>query len=50
MITIRKIQKRLEYIYAMLETLDQQGLESVSPRMATHDEIALVHEASTSTS
>ncbi len=38
--------KRLEYIYAMLETLDQRDLTYVSPRMATRDEIALVHDAS----
>jgi acetoin utilization deacetylase AcuC-like enzyme len=38
--------KRLEYIYAMLETLDQKGLTYLSPRMATHEEIALNHESS----
>ncbi|HVN95990.1 MAG TPA: histone deacetylase [Syntrophorhabdaceae bacterium] len=36
--------KRLEHVYAMLETLDQQGLAYVSPRMATPEEIALVHD------
>jgi len=38
--------KRLEYIYAMLETLDQNGLTYITPRMATHEEIALNHELS----
>lgn len=38
--------KRLEYIYTMLETLDQTGLSYISPRMATHEEIALNHELS----
>jgi len=38
--------RRLEHIYTMLETLDQKGLTYVSPRMATHDEIALNHEPS----
>jgi acetoin utilization deacetylase AcuC-like enzyme len=38
--------KRLEYIYTMLEALDQTGLAYISPRMATHDEIALNHEPS----
>jgi acetoin utilization deacetylase AcuC-like enzyme len=38
--------KRLEHIYAMLETLDQAGLTYISPRMATHDEIALNHDLS----
>jgi acetoin utilization deacetylase AcuC-like enzyme len=37
--------RRLEHIYAMLETLDQTGLTYVSPRMATHEEIALNHES-----
>jgi acetoin utilization deacetylase AcuC-like enzyme len=37
---------RLKHIYAMLETLDQEGLAYISPRMATHEEIALVHERS----
>lgn len=38
--------KRLEHIYAMLETLDQSGLTYISPRMATHKEIALNHDPS----
>jgi acetoin utilization deacetylase AcuC-like enzyme len=37
--------KRLEYIYAMLETLDQGGLTYIRPRMATHEEIALNHDS-----
>jgi len=35
---------RLKYIYAMLDTIDSQGLFYVPPKMATHDEIALNHE------
>jgi acetoin utilization deacetylase AcuC-like enzyme len=38
--------RRLKRIYAMLETLDQKGLAYISPRMATHEEIALIHERS----
>ncbi len=38
--------KRLEYVYAMLETLDQKGLTYISPRVATHDDIALNHDPS----
>lgn len=38
--------KRLAHIYEMLKNLDQQGLTYIPPRMATHEEIALIHEPS----
>ena len=37
---------RLVHIYAMLHELGQEGLVYVQPRMATHEEIALNHDAS----
>lgn len=37
---------RLKSIYSMLNGLDNQGIVYVPPRMATHDEIALIHEHS----
>jgi acetoin utilization deacetylase AcuC-like enzyme len=35
---------RLKYIYSMLDTIDNSGIVYVTPRMATHEEIALVHD------
>jgi acetoin utilization deacetylase AcuC-like enzyme len=37
---------RLKSIYSMLNKMDNQGISYISPRMATHDEIALIHEPS----
>jgi len=37
---------RLKSIYAMLDSIDDKGIEYVPPRMATHEEIALIHEPS----
>jgi acetoin utilization deacetylase AcuC-like enzyme len=37
---------RLVHIYAMLKELGQEGLVYIQPRMATHEEIALNHDAS----
>ena len=36
--------KRLQHIYSMLDSLDQDGLAYIQPRPATHEEIALVHD------
>jgi acetoin utilization deacetylase AcuC-like enzyme len=38
--------ERLKSIYSMLDGLDNQGILYVPPRMATHEEIALIHEHS----
>jgi acetoin utilization deacetylase AcuC-like enzyme len=35
---------RLRYIYSMLDMIDKTGIVYITPRMATHDEIALVHD------
>jgi acetoin utilization deacetylase AcuC-like enzyme len=35
---------RLKYVYSMLDTTDKDGIVYVTPRMATHEEIALVHD------
>jgi acetoin utilization deacetylase AcuC-like enzyme len=37
---------RLKYIYTMLNGIDKEGITYSSPRVATHDEIALVHDHS----
>lgn len=37
---------RLKSIYSMLNNMDNQGIVYVPPRMATHEEIALIHEHS----
>jgi acetoin utilization deacetylase AcuC-like enzyme len=37
---------RLKYIYAMLNGIDKEGITYSSPRAATHDEIALIHDPS----
>lgn len=37
---------RLTHIYSMLDTIDEEGIVYVPPRVATHDEIALVHDRS----
>ena len=37
---------RLVHIYAMLKEIGQEGLAYIQPRMATHEEIALNHDAS----
>jgi acetoin utilization deacetylase AcuC-like enzyme len=37
---------RLKYIYSMLDTIDKDGIMYVTPRIATHEEIALVHDLS----
>ncbi len=37
---------RLKHIYAMLDAMDDGGIVYVSPRRATHEEIALVHDVS----
>ncbi len=37
---------RLKSIYAMLNSIDNQGIEYIPPRMATHEEISLIHEPS----
>lgn len=38
--------KRLAHIYEMLKHINQEGLAYIPPRMATHEEIALIHEPS----
>lgn len=38
--------KRLEYIYAMLQNIDQKGIVYTTPRTATHKEIELIHDPS----
>ena len=35
---------RLKYIYTMLNGIDKEGITYASPRAATHDEIALIHD------
>ena len=35
---------RLKYIYSMLDAIGKEGIIYTSPRVATHDEIALVHD------
>jgi acetoin utilization deacetylase AcuC-like enzyme len=35
---------RLKYVYAMLNGIDKEGITYTSPRVATHDEIALIHD------
>ncbi|MCX5805741.1 MAG: histone deacetylase [Proteobacteria bacterium] len=35
---------RLKNIYSMLDAIDDSGIEYISPRMATHEEIALNHD------
>ncbi|MEN6616659.1 MAG: histone deacetylase [Syntrophorhabdus sp.] len=35
---------RLEHIYAMLQSLDPENICYISPRMATHEEISLIHD------
>ena len=35
---------RLKYIYSMLNSVDKEGITYTSPRIATHEEIALVHD------
>jgi len=37
---------RLKFIYSMLDTIDGGGIVYVAPRIATHEEIALVHDLS----
>ena len=37
---------RLKSIYTMLNSIDNQGVEYIPPRMATHEEIYLIHEPS----
>jgi acetoin utilization deacetylase AcuC-like enzyme len=37
---------RLKYIYSMLDAMDKSGIVYIPPRMATHEEIALVHDPS----
>lgn len=37
---------RLKSIYSMLSSIDNKGIEYIPPRMATHEEIALIHEPS----
>ena len=36
--------ERLRRIYAMLDNMGSEGITDVSPRMATHEEIGLVHD------
>ena len=36
--------QRLEHVYAMLDKMGPDGLVFIPPRMATEDEIALIHE------
>lgn len=36
--------QRLEHIYAMLDRMGKDGLHFVTPRPATHQEVALIHE------
>ena len=36
--------KRLEHIYAMLSSIDKDGITYTSPRIAAHGEIALIHD------
>jgi acetoin utilization deacetylase AcuC-like enzyme len=38
--------ERLRHVYAMLDEMGGEGLVLVKPRMATHEEIALIHEPS----
>jgi acetoin utilization deacetylase AcuC-like enzyme len=38
--------ERLAHIYAALDGMGDEGLVSIPPRMATHEEIALIHEPS----
>ncbi len=38
--------ERLKFIYSMLDTIDGRSIVYVAPRMATHDEVALVHDLS----
>ncbi|MBP1745433.1 MAG: histone deacetylase superfamily [Deltaproteobacteria bacterium] len=35
---------RLKYIYAMLNSIDKDGIIYAAPRVATHEEIALIHD------
>jgi acetoin utilization deacetylase AcuC-like enzyme len=35
---------RLKHIYSMLDAIDNSGIVYISPRMATHEEIALNHD------
>ena len=35
---------RLKYIYSMLSSIDTDGIVYVPPRMATHEEIAFIHD------
>ena len=35
---------RLKYIYAMLNSIDKDGVIYAAPRVATHEEIALIHD------
>lgn len=35
---------RLKYIYTMLNSIDKEGITYTPPRVATHDEIALIHD------
>lgn len=35
---------RLKYIYAMLNSIDKGGVIYAAPRVATHEEIALIHD------
>lgn len=37
---------RLTHIYSMLNTIDKEGIVYAPPRVATHEEIALVHDHS----
>ncbi len=37
---------RLGHIYSMLPSIDGDGVLYVTPRMATHQEVALIHDAS----
>lgn len=35
---------RLKYIYSMLSSIDADGIVYIPPRMATHEEIAFIHD------
>jgi acetoin utilization deacetylase AcuC-like enzyme len=35
---------RLKYVYSMLNSIDKEGITYTPPRVATHDEIALIHD------
>jgi len=37
---------RLRHIYSMLPSIDRDGIIYVTPRMATHEEVALIHDIS----